>query len=187
MSDVTKMLSKIAEGDSSASEDLLPLVYDELRKLAMYRMSNEKPGQTLQSTALVHEAYIRLVGSKNGVGWNNRGHFFAAAAESMRRILVDNARRKSRQVHGGEMKRHDLNHIDEISATEKTDEMLAIDAALEKLEAVNPEAATLVKLRYSAGFTNNEAAEMLGVSPRKATQIWTYARTWLLAEIEKQT
>ncbi len=186
MSDVTRILSKIAQGDASASEDLLPLVYEELRRLAMYRMSNEKPGQTLQPTALVHEAYIRLVGSIEGDGWNNRGHFFAAAAESMRQILVDNARRKSRQVHGGDMKRHDLDHIDEVSAPEKSEEILVVDASLEKLESVNSTAATLVKLRYFAGFTNSEAAEMLSVSPRKATQIWTYARSWLLADIEKQ-
>ena len=187
MSDVTEILSKVARGDAAASEDLLPLVYDELRRLAVFRMANEKPGQTLQPTALVHEAYIRLVGSAEGDSWSNRGHFFAAAAESMRRILVDNARRKSRQIHGGKMKRHDLDHISDISAPEKSEEILMVDASLEKLESVNPIAATLVKLRYFAGFTNNEAAEMLGVSPRKATQIWTYARSWLLADIEKQS
>ena len=186
MSDVTQILSKIAQGDTAASEDLLPLVYDELRRLAVFRMSTERPGQTLQPTALVHEAYIRLIGSTEGESWSNRGHFFAAAAEAMRRILVDNARRKGRQVHGGEMKRHDLEEIGDISAPEKSAEILMIHASLEKLESVNPTAATLVKLRYFAGFTNHEAAEMLGVSARKATQIWTYARTWLLADIEKQ-
>ena len=186
MSDVTQILSKIAQGDSSASEDLLPLVYEELRQLAVYRMSKEKPGQTLQPTALVHEAYLRLVGSTQGENWENRGHFFAAAAEAMRRILVDNARHKNRQIHGGDMKRHDLDHIDDVSAPERSEEILMVDASLEKLDSVNPTAATLVKLRYFAGFTNNEAADMLGVSPRKATQIWTYARSWLLADIEKQ-
>ena len=186
MSEVTQILSQIAQGDASASEDLLPLVYEELRRLAVYRMSSEKPGQTLQPTALVHEAYIRLVGSTEGESWNNRGHFFAAAAEAMRRILVDNARRKGREVHGGDMKRHDLDHIDDVSAPEKSEEILMVDASLEKLESVDLTAATLVKLRYFAGFTNNEAAEMLSVSPRKATQIWTYARSWLLNDIEKQ-
>ena len=187
MSDVTRILSKMAKGDTAASEALLPLVYEELRRLAVFRMSSEQPGQTLQPTALVHEAYIRLVGSTQENGWDNRGHFFAAAAEAMRRILVDNARRKSRQMHGGEMRRHDVDQMDELSAPEKSDQILSVHESLEKLESLNPTAATLVKLRYFAGFTNREAAEMLRVSPRKATQIWTYARSWLLADMEQQT
>lgn len=187
MSDVTQILSKIEQGDASASTELLPLVYEELRKLAAYRLANEKPGQTLQPTALVHEAYIRLVGSAEGQSWDNRGHFFAAAAESMRRILVENARRKGRQIHGGGMKRHDLDQMAELSSDVKSDEILTVDAALERLEAVNSIASKLVKLRYFAGFNNSEAAEILGISPRKATQIWTYARSWLWTDIDKQS
>jgi len=146
-------------------------------------MAQENPGQTLQATALVHEAYIRLVDADKTQHWNGRGHFFAAAAEAMRRILVESARRKQRQKRGAGRERLDLQDL-EVAAPAKPDEAVLVDAALTKLEAVNPAAAQLVKLRYFAGFSQLEAAEVLGVSSRKASQLWTYARTWLLAEIE---
>jgi RNA polymerase sigma factor (TIGR02999 family) len=184
MADVTRILSAIEEGDAQAAEELLPLVYDELRKLAAQKLLNEKPGQTLQATALVHEAYIRLVDVEKAQHWNSRGHFFGAAAEAMRRILVESARRKGRQKRGGEIERCDVNEI-QIAAPVKPSETLAVDAALEGLEVHNELAAKLVKLRYFAGFTNEEAAQMLGISSRKASQLWTYARTWLLAEIAR--
>ena len=184
MNDVTRILSQIEEGDPKAAEQLLPLVYGELRKLARQKLANEMPGQTLQATALVHEAYIRLVGSDQPQHWNGRGHFFACAAEAMRRILVESARRKARQKRGGDMERLDVEEL-EIAAPDKSAEALAVDAALDKLEASDPSAAQLVKLRYFGGFSNLEAAEMLGISSRKATQVWTYARVWLLAEMER--
>ena len=183
MSDVTQILSRVEGGDLHAAEQLLPLVYDELRRLAAEKMAQEKPGQTLQATALVHEAYIRLVDADKAQHWNSRGHFFAAAAEAMRRILVESARRKQRQKRGAGRERLDLQDL-EVAAPAKPDEAVLVDAALTKLEAVNPTAAQLVKLRYFAGFSQLEAAEVLGVSSRKASQLWTYARTWLLAEIE---
>ena len=190
MSDVTRILSQIESGDPSAAEQLLPLVYDELRKLAAQRMAQEKPGQTLQGTALVHEAYLRLVaspGRESGGAqqFDSRGHFFAAAAEAMRRILVDKARRKGRVKRGAEMARRDLDEVD-LAAPVPPDEVLAIDEALDKLASANAQAAQLVKLRYFAGLTIREAAEALGVSPRKANQIWTYARAWLMAELGHQ-
>ena len=156
----------------------------ELRRLAAEKMREEKPGQTLQATALVHEAYIRLVDADKAQHWDSRGHFFAAVAEAMRRILVENARRKSRQKRGGGIEPLNVQDL-QIAAPAKPDEALAVDAALAKLEASNPTAAQLVKLRYFAGFTNLEAAEILGFSARKASQLWSYARTWLLAEIEQ--
>jgi RNA polymerase sigma factor (TIGR02999 family) len=184
MSDVTQILNQIEDGDPQAAEKLLPLVYDELRKLAAHKMAQEKPGQTLQATALVHEAYLKLVDVEKVQHWNSRGHFFGAAAEAMRRILVESARRKGRQKRGGDVKQCDVYEI-EIAAPVKPSETLAVDAALESLEIHNELATKLVKLRYFAGFTNEEAAQVLGISSRKASQLWTYARTWLLAKISK--
>jgi RNA polymerase sigma factor (TIGR02999 family) len=181
MSEVTRILSAIEHGDSSAAEHLLPLVYDELRKLAAQKMAQEKPDQTLQATALVHEAYLRLVGADKVGHWGSRGHFFAAAAEAMRRILVESARRKSRLKHGGGHERDAMPW--EIAAPERPERLLALDEALERLAATNPEAANLVKLRYFAGFSNAEAASGMSISPRKANQIWSYARAWLREEL----
>ena len=180
MSDVTRILGQIEDGDGQAADQLLPLVYDELRKLAAARLAQEKPGQTLQATALVHEAYIRLVDGEKAQHWNSRGHFFAAAAEAMRRILVENARKKGRGKRGGDMNRVGL--ID-IATPAKPAETLAVDEALEGLEIRHELAAELVKLRYFAGFSNDEAAHILGISCRKATDIWTYARTWLFTKL----
>ncbi len=182
MTDVTQILSQIESGDPSAAEQLLPLVYHELRKLAAARLAHEKPGQTLQATGLVHEAYLRLVDVEKAQHWDSRGHFFAAAAEAIRRILVENARRKGRLKHGAEFARQDVDEI-EIAAPGKPADILAIDEALRRLETTNEAAARLVKLRYFAGLTVKQAAAALGVSPRKADQIWAYARVWLLAEI----
>ena len=179
MSDVTHILSAIEHGDPHAAEQLLPLVYDELRKLAAAKLAQEKPGQTLQATALVHEAYLRLVDVDKAQHWNSRGHFFAAAAEAMRRILVDNARRKQSSKHGGGRQRLDLD--DFVGATsERSDDVLAIDEALAGLAAADPQAEKLVKLRYFAGLTIPQAAEVLGVSARSADYLWAYARAWLL-------
>jgi RNA polymerase sigma factor (TIGR02999 family) len=188
MSDVTRILSAIEQGDPSAAGQLLPLVYDELRKLAARRLAREKPGQTLDATALVHEAYLRLVASprRELAGephWNSRGHFFAAAAEAMRRILVENARRKGRCKHGGGRARVALDGLEAV-APEKGDELLALDEALTQLSAADPQAAELVKLRYFAGLTVRQAAEVLGVAPRTADFLWAYARSWLLQKIE---
>ena len=182
MSDVTSILSRIESGDPSAAEQLLPLVYEELRKLASARLAQEKPGQTLQATALVHDVYIRLVGADNARQWDSRGHFFAAAAEAMRRILVEIARRKGREKHGGELERKEL-IVGSIELPVPADELIAIHEALDKLEATNPQAAELVKLRYFAGFTIPETSQHLGISPRKANQVWTYARAWLATAI----
>lgn len=179
MSAVTRILKSIEHGDPRAAEELLPLVYDELRQLAAAKMAQEKPGQTLQATALVHEAYVRLLGDDEDGKWENRRHFFAAAAEAMRRILVEVARRKGRERHGGDRIRRDVEPI-EIAGSETPVELVEVHEALESLEAVRPEAAQIVKLRYFAGFTNQEAADILGISPRKANQLWAYARAWLL-------
>jgi RNA polymerase sigma factor (TIGR02999 family) len=184
MSDVTRILSAIQQGDRQASEQLLPLVYQELRRLAAQKMANENPGQTLQATALVHEAYLRLVGVEQSQGWDSRGHFFAAAAEAMRRILVEKARRKNRLKHGGDRQRIDLD-ADCTFADTSSDQLPALDAALSKLEAQEPAKAELVKLRYFAGLSVNQAAEMLGISRATAVRHWTYARAWLFNEIEK--
>jgi RNA polymerase sigma factor (TIGR02999 family) len=181
MNEVTRILSAINEGDPHAAEQLLPLVYDELRKLAARKLDREKPGQTLLATALVHEAYIRLVDVDKVQHWDSRGHFFAAAAEAMRRILVENARRKRRIVHGGGRAREPL--PTDLPGTERPERLLALDAALEKLATANPQTAELVKLRYFAGFSNAEAASLLGISPRKANQVWAYARAWLREEL----
>lgn len=182
MSDVTRILSQIEQGDPQAAEQLLPLVYSELRRLAAAKLAQENPGQTLQATALVHDAYIRLVDVEKAQHWDSRGHFFAAAAEAMRRILVESARRKGRAKRGAGRVAINLEQV-EIPTSENLHEVLAIDEALTKLESQSLIAAHLVKLRYFAGFTIPEAAEALGVSPRKADQIWAYARSWLLAEI----
>ncbi len=179
MSAVTQVLAAVERGDAHAAEQLLPLVYDELRQLAAQRLAGEKPGQTLQPTALVHEAYVRLVGGEQPQDWNGRGHFFAAAAEAMRRILVEAARRKQRERHGGGRQQLTLDGLD--VAMESPDEhLLALSEALDLLAAANPRAAELIKLRYFAGLTGREAAEALNISPRKADQVWAYARAWLL-------
>ena len=179
MSDVTRILSAIEQGDPTAAEQLLPLVYGELRRLAAQKLAQEQAGQTLQATALVHEAYLRLVDVDKAQHWNSRGHFFAAAAEAMRRILVDNARRKQSSKHGGGRQRLDLE--DFVGATsERSDAVLAIDEALGGLAAADPQAEKLVKLRYFAGLTIPQAAEVLGVSARSADYLWAYARAWLL-------
>ena len=182
MADVTQILSQIEQGDPSAAKELLPLIYDELRKLAAARLKDEKPGQTLQATALVHEAYIRLVDQKQAQQWNSRGHFFAAAAEAMRRILIDNARKKLRQKHGGGHQKVDIDPVDLITSA-PPDELLAIDDALSALAKVDPQAAELVKLRYYAGLSVAEAAEMIGIARSTAYEHWAYARAWLRREI----
>ena len=181
MNDVTRILSAIEQGDPHAAEQLLPLVYDELRKLAAQKLAQEKPGQTLQATALVHEAYLRLVDGK-AQAWNSRGHFFAAAAEAMRRILVENARHRSRVKHGGNCERMDLDSA--LVAPEDDRDLLALDAALDRLAGEDPLAANLVKLRFFAGLTIPQSAQMLDVSPRKADFLWSFARAWLRREIE---
>jgi RNA polymerase sigma factor (TIGR02999 family) len=183
MSDVTRILSAIEQGDPHAAEQLLPLVYDELRKLAAQRLAQENPGQTLQATALVHEAYVRLVDVDKAQRWSSRGHFFAAAAEAMRRILVENARRRSRDKHGGDRQRVELDSS-AIEAPEFDQNLLALDAALERLATEDPLSAQVVKLRYFAGLTIQQTAAMLGVSPRKADFLWSFARVWLRREIE---
>jgi RNA polymerase sigma factor (TIGR02999 family) len=186
MSDVTRILSAIEQGDPRAAEQLLPLVYDELRRLAAQRLVHEKPGQTLQATALVHEAYLRLVGPDPGRVWNSRGSFFAAAAEAMRRILVEQARRKKRIRRGGKLQRQPL-QADGLADTAPVNEidLLALNDALDRLEARMPRRAQLVKLRYFAGLTLPEIAEMLGISQSTAEADWTYARAWLKREMEK--
>ena len=183
MNEVTRILSAIQGGDPRAADELLPLVYHELRKLAAQRLSHEAPGQTLQATALVHDAYLRLVDVADPREWNGRGHFFAAAAEAMRRILVESARRKARVKYGGDLQRLDI-EPGELLAAEISDDLLALDAALDRLAASDSEAAELVKLRYFAGLTIPQAAEILGVSPRKADSLWSFARAWLRREIE---
>jgi RNA polymerase sigma factor (TIGR02999 family) len=183
MSDVTRILSAIEQGDPHAAEQLLPLVYDELRKLATQKLAHEAPGQTLQATALVHEAYLRLVDVDQAQHWNSRGHFFAAAAEAMRRILIDNARRKGRLKRGGSRRqRVDLDSQDLVSQA-TPDELLLLDDALATLTAEEPEAGQLVKLRYFAGLSVEQAAELLGLSRTTAYEHWAYARVWLHAEL----
>jgi RNA polymerase sigma factor (TIGR02999 family) len=182
MNDVTRLLSAIEHGDARASDELLPLVYHELRRLAKQRLTHEKPGQTLQATALVHEAFVRLVDGEEAPRWNSRGHFFGAAAEAMRRILVDNARRKRAGKHGGELERRDLDEL-EIAAPSPSEDLVALDEALSKLEAEDPTKAQLVKLRYFAGLTEEDAANALGISGTTAQRHWRYAKIWLLAEL----
>jgi RNA polymerase sigma factor (TIGR02999 family) len=178
MNDVTQILSAIEQGDPRAAEQLLPLVYAELRKLAAQRLAQENPGQTLQATALVHEAYIRLVDADQVQHWNSRAHFFGAAAEAMRRILVDQARRRKAAKRGGEAHREEL-HESAIVAGRSTEELLAVDELLDRLAEIDPTAANLVKLRFFVGLNMSEVAEALGVSVRTAHDIWAYARAWL--------
>jgi len=182
MSGVTRILNSIDQGDPTAAEELLPLVYEELRKLAAARMANEAPGQTLQATALVHEAWLALVGNAE-IRWDGRAHFFAAAAEAMRRILINRARHRNAARHGGGLQRVDIHQL-QLAEAAKDDEILAVHDALDKLAAFDKTKAQLVKLRYFVGLTNAEAAAVLGISEPTAKRYWTYARTWLLAEIE---
>jgi RNA polymerase sigma factor (TIGR02999 family) len=178
MTEVTRILSAIEQGDPHAAEQLLPLVYDELRKLAARKLAQEKPGQTLQATALVHEAYLRLVGQKESQHWNSRGHFFAAVGEAMRRILVEQARRRAATKRGGQIAR-EIPDPDEIIAPGPDEQILAIHDALDSLAQADPDAAVLVKLRFFGGMTMGEAADALGISVRSAQDLWAYARTWL--------
>ena len=182
MSEVSRLLDAAAAGDPSAAAGLLPLVYDELRKLAAQRLAEEKPGQTLQATALVHEAYLRLVGARQ-TEWNGRGHFFAAAAEAMRRILVESARRKRAEKRGGGLQRHDADAAS-LAAPEPVEDLVALDEALSKFAANNKQAADLVQLRYFAGLTLPDAAAVLGISERTAGRLWAYARAWLRRAVE---
>jgi RNA polymerase sigma factor (TIGR02999 family) len=195
MNDVTRILSAAEQGDPHAAEQLLPLVYDELRKIAAQQMIQEKPGQTLQATALVHEAYLRLVANPTSPGdasgsaksepqWNSRRHFFAAAAEAMRRVLVERARSRGSMKRGGGRERLDLEDI-AVVCPERSDDLLALDEALTRLAQVEPQAAELVKLRYFAGQTMSAAADMLGLSLRSAHRLWAYAKAWLLQELER--
>ena len=178
MNEVTRILSAIERGDGQAAAQLLPLVYDELHKLAARKLAQEKPGQTLQATALVHEAYLRLVGGRTEVRWDSRGHFFAAAAEAMRRILVENARRKGRQKRGGALARVDLDEA-ELACRIPPDDLLALDEALARLAAEDPVKARLVELRFFAGLSLEEAAKALSISAVTAKRYWRYARAWL--------
>lgn len=182
MSDVTQILCRIEDGDPDAADRLLPLVYAELRKLAVLRMAEEKPGQTIQATALVHEAYLRLVDGENAQRWDSRGHFFAAAAEAMRRILVENARRKNRIKRGGDRVREELPDVPVVAA-EIHEDLITLDAALDMLKVENPQAVDLVHLRYFVGVSIPDAANMLGISPRTADRLWVFARAWLRREI----
>lgn len=182
MTEISRILSSIEAGEPHASEQLLPLVYDQLRDLARQRLAHEKPGQTLDATALVHEAYLRLVGRDDKPHWDGRGHFFAAAAEAMRRILVENARRKQRRKHGGGKHRRKLD-ADSIPAPEPDEDLIALDAALRKLAEKDPQKAKLVELRYFAGLTGEQASSILGVSPSTADRHWIYARAWLRREM----
>jgi RNA polymerase sigma factor (TIGR02999 family) len=184
MGDVTRILADIERGEPRAAEQLLPLVYDELRKLAAQKMAHEAPDQTLQPTALVHEAWMRLVKTDDAQGWNGRGHFFGAAAEAMRRILIDQARRKQSQRRGGELTREHLECV-EIAAPEPSLDFLAVNAALERFEGIDRVKAELVKLRYFAGLTIPEAAEALGISTTTADRHWAYARAWLHTELKR--
>ena len=190
MSDVSKILLKVQTGEPNIAGELLPLVYDELRKLAVAKLALEKPGQTLQPTALVHEAYLRLTQNEEsrtagaGIHWDGRGHFFAAAAEAMRRILVENARRKARKKHGGDVTRQELVDLPDVDLVIKED-ILALDSALNALNQVNQQAYELVKLRYFAGLSLSDAAEVLNVSERTAGRLWAYARAWLHQEITR--
>ncbi|MBI2808951.1 MAG: sigma-70 family RNA polymerase sigma factor [Planctomycetes bacterium] len=180
MTEITQVLKAIDQGDANAAAQLLPLVYEELRKLAKSRLANEQPGQTLQPTALVHEAYLRLLGDDAEPRWQNRAHFFAAAAEAMRRILIDVARRKSAVKHGGDRIREPL---EDMVAPEKCQELLSLDEALSKLAAQDPVKARLVELRYFAGLTGDDAAKVLGISPATADRYWAFARAWLHSEV----
>lgn len=184
MTEVTRLLDQIQRGDPHAAEQILPLVYDELRKLAAQKLAQEKPGQTIQATALVHEAYLRLVESENAQNWNSRGHFFAAAAEAMRRILVDQARRKRADKHGGG--RLHISLSEDVAGPEaRADDLIALDEVLSRLERHDPDAARLVKLRYFAGLSHQEAAEAMGLSRGSADRLWALARAWLFRQLSK--
>ena len=183
MSDVTRILSQIESGDPSAAGELLPLVYEELRKLAAAKLAQEKPGQTLQATALVHEAYVRLIGPGDAQRWDNRGHFFAAAAVAMRRILIERARHKQRKIHGGEQQRQDFDP-DLVAVPAQDGDLLALDAALARLAEHDPVKAKLVELRFFAGLTGDQAALCLGISPKTADRYWVYSRAWIRREME---
>jgi RNA polymerase sigma factor (TIGR02999 family) len=186
MSDVTRILNAIEQGDAKATDELLPLVYEELRVLAAQKLSHEAPGQTLQATALVHEAYLRLVGDEPQ-NWNSRGHFFAAAAEAMRRILVENVRRKGRIRRGGGLQRLELDESAAVTAEDRVaDDLIALDEALAEFARQDPLKANLVKLRYFAGLTIPQAAEALGISHATAERHWVYARCWLRVEVQRQ-
>jgi len=190
MSDVTRLLEAAAAGDSQAASDLLPLVYEELRRLAASRMAQENPGLTLQATALVHEAYLRLVGARTAsAGFDNRGHFFAAAAEAMRRILIDRARERQSRKRGGELRRVELDAAAVVADPDDNaaDDLLALDDALQQLEADDPAKARLVKLRYFAGLSIADAAAALDISPATAKRHWIYARSWLYGKIQGQS
>jgi RNA polymerase sigma factor (TIGR02999 family) len=184
MSDVTRILSAIEGGDPHAAAQLLPLVYDELRQLAAAKLAHEDPGQTLQATALVHEAYLRLVDVEQAQHWNSRRHFYAAAAEAMRRILVDRARARGSRKRGGGRERLDLDRIT-VASPERPDDLLALDEALTRLAEVEPQAAELVHLRYFAGQAMNTAADLLGLSLRSTYRLWAYAKAWLLQELDR--
>lgn len=184
MTDVTRLLDAIQAGQSQASAELLPLVYQELRQLAAAKLAQEKPGQTLQATALVHEAWLRLVGTDESKAWNSRGHFFGAAAEAMRRILIDRARRKARQRYGGGMQRVDLNQV-RLATEDSDDTLLAVNDALEALGKISPRKAEIVKLRYFTGMTLPEIAEVRGLSLSTVERDWAYARSWLYREIQE--
>jgi RNA polymerase sigma factor (TIGR02999 family) len=184
MPEVTQLLAAVEAGDPKAAAQLLPLVYDELRTLAAARLAEEKPGHTLQPTALVHEAYVRLIGGEQPRDWDGRGHFFAAAAKAMRRILVEAARRKHRVRHGGGLRRVDLLDA-EVAAPADDEQLLLLDEALPRLTAARPQAAELVQLRFFSGLTIEEAAPMLGLSPRTARRLWAFARAWLRREMER--
>lgn len=183
MSDVTRLIESAVAGDKRAAAELLPLVYEELRNLAAARLANEKPGQTLQATALVHEAYLRLVGNDQPRDWNGRGHFFAAASEAMRRILVDAARRKDSLKHGGGRRREDLD-ADALVSPEPDIDLVALDAALDRLARHDPLKSKLVELRYFAGLNGDQAAAVLGLSPSSADRLWVYTRAWLRRELD---
>jgi RNA polymerase sigma factor (TIGR02999 family) len=185
MADVTQILAAIEQGDPHAPEQLLPLVYDELRQLAAEKLAHEQPGQTLQATALVHEAYLRLLGGKQTQDWDGRGHFFSAAAEAMRRILIDRARHKQARKSGGGRRRLALDDLEPALEDEKGDHLLALDEALGELEAEDPRKAELVKLRFFAGLTAEQAATALGVSTSTAEKDWAYARSWLRVAIDR--
>ncbi|MFN0054662.1 MAG: ECF-type sigma factor [Planctomycetales bacterium] len=183
MSGVTQILASMERGDPRAVAELLPLVYEELRKLAAARLVQEKPGQTLQATALVHEAFLRLVKDDQGKAWENRGHFFAAASEAMRRILVEQARRKMRGRHGGGRRRVELSE-DQLAVEPDDEQMLALDEALTKLEQVRPQAARLVQLRFFGGLSAEESAQAVGISSRSARRLWVFAQAWLRREMD---
>jgi len=185
VADVTLILNAVEQGDPRAAERLLPLIYDELRKLATQKLAGEKPGQTLQPTALVHEAYVRLVSGDQIRDWDGRGHFFAAAAEAMRRILIDRARHKQTRKAGGERRRLDLDDIEQSFGDECGDDLLALDEALRQLEVKDSRKAELVKLRFFAGLTAEQSAAVLGVSTSTAEKDWAYARSWLRVAIDR--